>query len=273
MLIAMKKTVKYSFFIAGICIVVLGIFALSFNFSSNISTSSDSNNSNDIIPAESLEINSNLSMPELEDFVLTLNDFSTMPAAVGANVNSPSNTSGTVSCTNKYGDFTVATKNGTIHKYKYGDNDTSDKFLVKGTAKFAKKDITFDGYFIVDNNKTGNTHGQMIMYKGEFTFPNGDQYDGTLSHGKYYKKGTYTWEDGRSYTGYFTTNNTIGFKSAPENKTSYYGKYYFDSSKKKYLYIRFVDGKPYESGYYYYNGQKYKVKFNSSGKCIYTETV
>ena len=171
----------------------------------------------------------------------------------------------------KYGFFSLERNSKGIKKFKYGNNDTSEKYLVKGTAEFDKVAVKFDGYFLVDETLTGRKKGQLVMYKGTLSLPNGDSFEGELANGKYYSNGTYTWKDGRSYKGGFTTTNKLGELSLGENTASAYGTFYFNKTKTEYLYIRFVKSVPREAGYYYKNGVKYTVKFDSSGKCISTK--
>ena len=111
------------------------------------------------------------------------------------------------------------------------------------------------------------------MYKGKLTLPNGDKFDGYLSSGKYYSSGTYTWKNGQSYKGKFTTSNKIGTSTLGENETSEYGTFYYDSSKKTNLFIRFVNGVPRESGYYTTDSKKYLVTFDENGICTHTSVV
>ena len=176
-----------------------------------------------------------------------------------------------IALNNKYGNFVIELKDSKIRKYKFNDEDSSEKYLIKGTADFSKVDIDFDGYFLVDNTLSGYKKGQITLYKGKLNLPNGDKFNGTLSLGKYYANGTYTWKNGQSYKGSFTNTNKLGSTVLGENKTSEYGYFYFDKSKENYLFIRFVNNVPRESGYYVYNGFKYVVKFDKNGNCTYTK--
>ena len=171
---------------------------------------------------------------------------------------------------NRYGDFNfVGNSSGSVQKYKYGNANISDKYLIKGIAKFSKVDISFDGYFLVDNTLKGRKKGQITLYKGNASFPNGDKYSGVFDSGRYYSSGTYTWKNGMSYKGIFTKTNKLGSNALRSGK-QYYGYFYLDSKKKNYLYIRFVNSVPRDTGYYYENGSKYVVKYDKYGNCIYT---
>lgn len=246
----------------GACVIALGIFGASFAYADNIG------NSNERATEELQTRNISIEMNQIEDYELYLEEI----LSVKYNGKSTDEESEIV-VENKYGEFSVLAKNGKVKKFKLGDNDTSEKYLIKGTAEFSKKDISFDGYFLVDNTLTGNRKGQVTMYKGKIDLPNGDKFNGYLSSGKYYSSGTYKWKNGQSYKGKFTTTNKIGTKSLGENVTSSYGTFYFDSTKKKYLFIRFVNGVPKRSGYYKTASAKYLVTFDDNGNCISTSVV
>lgn len=264
----MKKIVSI---ITGI-VVSFGIFGAAFAYANNMP---DNLISNETTENEIAEINYDdldIGINQIETFTLNVNElvlFANDKKADKSGSISTNNSDKDYKYENKYGTFTFKTSNDKIKKYKYNDSDISEKYLIKGTAKFSKKDITFDGYFLVNNTLSGNKKGQVSMYNGKLTFPNGDKFDGYLTSGKYYYSGTYTWKNGQSYTGKFTKSNNIGTTALPENKMSEYGKFYFDSSKKTYLQIRFVEGIPQEAGYYVKSGNKYLVVFKK-GVCTST---
>lgn len=215
-----------------------------------------------LLSKESDSESEDYSVSAIDDYELNISEFATKAIA--------SSKAKTISVENKYGTFTVERNNyWEPKKFTYKGSDSSGKYLIKGTAKFAKVSVTFDGYFLVDNSLSGRKKGQVTLYKGKLTLPNGDKYDGTLDSGKYYSSGTYTWKNGMSYKGKFTKNNKLGTTSLSSGSSNY-GYFYFDKTKKKYLYIRFVNGVPRESGYYYENGKKYVVKYDKYGNCIYT---
>lgn len=247
------------------CAAVLCVSVLSYGYSSSIDISENELQS---ISAQAENASSSALVCEtaaIDDYELNIGEFTVMDLPARAKDEEPQ-----IGAANNYGMFFVESKGGKVKKYKYGDCDPSEKYLIKGTADFSKLDVPFDGYFLVDETLTGRKKGQVVMYKGEFTFPNGDEFDGTVSSGKYYSSGTYTWSSGQSYKGKFTESNKLGTTSLPENKTEEYGYFYFDSSKKNYLFIRFVNSVPRETGYYVTNGKKYTVVFDSNGKCTHT---
>lgn len=278
----MKKAHKAaSLVIAGI--FAAGVMSLSFMYANNMTDNTDT-------ILENIEIdNVDVNIENIDDYEITIYEFevddynvkSNMTIenigklsnlGIAANEAKTKTSEKAIEKTNSYGSFSLDVENGKIKKYKYEDNDSSEKYLVKGSAKFSKKDITFNGYFIVDNTLSGNKKGQLTMYNGKLNLPNGDKFDGYLTSGKYYYSGTYTWKNGQSYTGKFTKSNKIGTATLPENKMSEYGKFYFDSSKKTYLQIRFVEGVPQEAGYYIKSGNKYLVVFKN-GVCTSTSIV
>lgn len=254
----MKKAHK-AVGIAAAGIIALSTFGLSFAYSNNMT--------NDNVSVVAQNINSTNDTAQIDDYELNMSEFEINISDAQAKKDEY------LAVNNTYGLFSLLTENGKIKKYKLGDNDLSKKYLVKGTASFNKKEITFDGYFLVDNTLTGNQKGQVTMYKGKFDFPNGDKFDGYLSSGKYYYSGTYTWKDGQSYTGKYTSSNKIGASAIGKNEASAYGTFYFDSSKKTYLYVRFVNGMPSKSGYYKTSTGKYLVTFDENGNCISTSKV
>ena len=209
----------------------------------------------------------------IEDYELNISDFYQTAQVTPSNASSKSKGEELYDLVmNSFGSFSVLEgKNGQIKKYSYGSFDKSKKYLVKGSAEFSKSDVEFEGYFLVDNTLSGKKKGQMTMYKGTIKLPNGDMFDGELSEGKYYSTGTYTWKNGQSYKGCYTKTNKLGQNSLGENIASAYGTFYFDKNKKESLYIRFVNSVPREAGYYYKNGNKYTVQFDSEGKCISTK--
>lgn len=245
-------------------VIAVTAFGISFAYANNMPV--DDTVISDSVNAES--ISSSAYIEQIDDYSLNINEFEV--DIYDAKTSKPDEN---INKTNKYGAFSLITNKGKIKVYKLGDNDTSKKYLVKGTAKFSKKDITFDGYFLVDNTLTGNQKGQMTMYKGILTLPTGDKFDGYLTSGKYYYSGTYTWKNGQSYTGKFTANNKIGTSVLGENITSEYGTFYYDSTKKTYLFVRFVNGVPQKSGYYKTPTTKYLVSFDDKGNCISTSIV
>lgn len=255
----MKKPNKTAC-ILGAGVIALSVFGVSFAYTNNIG-----DNAEQVIVQDFQAQNTSVETAQIEDYELNINEFSVEKY----DAKSKDDELG-LAVSNKYGLFSVITENGKIKKYKLGDNDLSKKYLIKGTAGFSKKDISFDGYFLVDNTQTGNRKGQITMYKGKIDLPNGDKFDGYLSSGKYYSSGTYTWKDGKSYNGKFTTSNKIGTETLGKNETSSYGTFYFDSTKKKYLFIRFVNGVPKQSGYYKTASAKYLVTFDDDGNCIST---
>ena len=259
----MKKIVS----IISVVTISFGIFGAAFTYANNMPNNliSDKAAENEIAEMNYGALDT--SMNQIETFTLNINELAVF--ANNKKADDLESISKDYKYENKYGTFTFKTSNEKIKKYKYNDSDVSEKYLIKGTAKFSKKDITFDGYFLVDNTLSGNKKGQVSMYNGKLTFPNGDKFDGYLTSGKYYYSGTYTWKNGQSYKGKFTKSNKIGTTTLPENKMSEYGKFYFDSSKKTYLQIRFVDGVPQEAGYYVKSGNKYLVVFKN-GICTST---
>lgn len=252
------------------CAAILSVSVLSYGYSNTIGVPE---NELQIVSAETTEsevadaLSSALECETatIDDYELNINEFTVLESPAKSKDEEPQ-----IGAVNNYGMFFVEASNGKVKKYKYDDYDSSKKYLIKGTAEFSKLDVTFEGYFLVDETLSGNKKGQVIMYNGKFTFPNGDKYNGTVSSGKYYSSGTYTWSNGQSYKGKFTTTNKLGATSLPENKTEEYGYFYFDSTKKNYLFIRFVNSVPRETGYYVMNGKKYTVVFDSKGKCTYT---
>lgn len=209
----------------------------------------------------------------IEDYELNISDFYESAQVVPSNATSKSKSEELYEVVmNNYGCFSLLEgDNGKIKTYSYGSYDKSKKYLVKGQAEFDKYDINFEGYFLVDNTLSGKKKGQITMYKGTISLPNGDKFEGELSEGKYYSNGTYSWKNGQSYKGCYTKTNKLGSSSLGDNIASAYGTFYFDKNKKESLYIRFVNSVPREAGYYYKNGVKYTVKFDSKGTCIYTK--
>lgn len=263
-----KKKIGIS---AVVCAAVIGTSALSYGYASTLPVVDEytdvSENISETYQADVPAVAA-AAAESIEYYELNISEFEGLAKSNSSTVSTVS--SNTLSVDNNYGTFTVKASNGKVKKYKYGDNDTSKKYLINGTAKFKKKDITFDGYFLVDETLSGYKKGQVMLYNGKLTLPNGDKYDGYISSGKYYSSGTYTWKDGNSFKGKFTTSNKMGTSKLGENVKSEYGYFYFDKSKKTYLYIRFVNSVPRETGYFVDNGTKYTVKFDSNGVCTYT---
>lgn len=178
---------------------------------------------------------------------------------------------------NNYGMFELQLNSkGKITTYS-SDNIGDNEYLIKGTAEFTKYEIEYSGYFLV------NSKNRVMFYKGQMNLPNDDSYDGTFyidEKNNSYKKGTYTWANGESYKGVFDVC-TVKDKSGKKIKKSYLGNsegdkkayYHFDSYDFKYLYIAFKDGKPYGTGTYYFGSSKYKVKYDSNGKCTSSKKI
>lgn len=263
----MKNTkIKKNVAVIALCAAVLSVSALSYGYSNTMPVKTDTfSEAYDDTAEISVLTSISDSTAGIDDYELYVDEFTVLQS------NGKSNDSAQMSAVNKYGSFSVESNNGKVKKYKYGNYSASKKYLIKGTADFSKLDISFDGYFLVDETLSGNKKGQVIMYKGKIDLPNGDKFNGTLSSGKYYSSGTYTWKDGKSYKGKYTTKNKLGSSSLPENKTEEYGYFYFDKAKKNYLFIRFVNSVPRETGYYVSNGTKYTVVFDKNGTCISTK--
>jgi hypothetical protein len=169
----------------------------------------------------------------------------------------------TVSYSNKYGDFKFnATKKGKIKKYS--SSDLKEGYIIKGTAKFKKCDVSFSGSFYV------NESDMVMFYKGDLTLPDGDSYSGTFyidEKCNSYKYGVYTWWTGDIYKGNFNVyENSSGKDKSCIGDGTNYGIYYF-GSEDHYLYIVFKKGIPTGTGIYGKNGVKYVVEYNSNGKC------
>ena len=128
--------------IAAASVIVLGVFGISYSYASSIGAYDSSSASEEIVSVEYPDAN----VEQLEDYDLNIYEFEITESNVKAK-----NSKGNIGHVNKYGTFSLVTENDKIKKYKYGDTDLSEKYLVKGTADFSKKDVTFDGYFLVNN--------------------------------------------------------------------------------------------------------------------------
>lgn len=178
---------------------------------------------------------------------------------------------------NNYGMFSFQLNSkGKIAQFS-SENIDEDEYLIKGTAEFTKYELEYSGYFLV------NSDNKVMFYKGKMDLPNDDSYDGTFytdEKNNSYKKGTYTWTNGDSYKGVFdvyTAKDKSGKKISKScignSDGDKKGYYYFDSYEFEYLNIAFKNGKPYGTGTYYYLSSKYKVKYDSNGKCISSKKV
>ena len=252
----MKKRVLSSIgIIASVCM----IFGLSLLFVQSIPTSADNYDVvdfelDDFLSASEIDISDTYETVDLES---DITDYS----ASGK----------TIEYINNYGDFKFnANDKGKVAKYT--SDSLKEGYLIKGSVTFEKYDIKFSGSFYV------NTSNRVMLYKGDMTLPNSDKYSGTFdieNKGNSYKKGTYTWKNGESYKGKFSTystKNSSGTKVLKSCLDSGSDKsYYYFKSEKEYLYISFAKGVPTGTGTYYKSGKKYTVKYDANGKCISTK--
>lgn len=261
----MKKTKQ----ILALSLTFISVFILSVILLDRLTAAYPSTNENYSISSFEFDNLLEIHASDLE------NDFETID--LEADIIDYSSNDKTKKYSNKYGLFSIQLNSkGKVAQYS-NDNLDEDEYLIKGTAEFTKYEIEYSGYFLV------NKDNRVMFYKGSMDLPNDDSYDGTFYTGEKnnsYKKGTYTWANGDSYKGVFDVCSAKDKSGKKINKSclgssdgSKKGYYYFDSYEWKYLNIAFKNGKPYGTGTYYFFSSKYKVKYDSNGKCISSKKI